>query len=276
MAHRRPHPLGRHRGRPGQYWPGQRPPFQARPRQRPPAPASSVGSQRTTEVAQVEAVLLTADEPLPARRIAQLAGLAEDREAERCLDWLRRAYLADRSGFELIELASGYRLLTARDLRPAVDALVGPDARLQLTPAVVEALAIIAYRQPLTRADIEALRGANCAEAIKQLTDAGLIRTVGQEDSLGRPFLYGTTRTFLDEFGLRSLDDLSAHPALRASAVGADGADASVTSPAESAAGAPADESPPDEPELANEESSALRQTDDGKNIGDIPSQRAA
>jgi segregation and condensation protein B len=79
---------------------------------------------------------------------------------------------------------------------------------LKLSPPALETLTIVAYRQPLTRADIEALRGVQSAEILKHLMERGLIRIVGEDNSLGRPYLYGTTRQFLEHYGLRSLDEL--------------------------------------------------------------------
>jgi segregation and condensation protein B len=172
---------------------------------------------RDAQLAQVEAVLLVADEPLPARKLAQAAGLADAALARRLVRKLQNYYDKDGTAFQVEELAGGYQLLTRapyhrwlntlrRDLikTATADRL----ADLRITPAARETLAIIAYRQPIMRADIESIRGVHCAETLRLLMEKGLVRMAGRHDSLGRPVLYGTTRKFLQIFGLKSLKDL--------------------------------------------------------------------
>jgi segregation and condensation protein B len=163
---------------------------------------------RDRPLALVEAALLLADEPLPARRLAALAGLADAAEARRLVARLHELYDAGGSAFQVEELAGGYQLLTRKEYHPWLARLRHSAAEVQLTPAARETLAIVAYRQPVTRADVEAIRGVGCTDVLRQLMEKGLVRLAGRDDSLGRPALYETTRKFLQLFGLKSLRDL--------------------------------------------------------------------
>jgi segregation and condensation protein B len=156
----------------------------------------------------LEAALLLADEPLTARRLATLAGLSDGNEAKRLIARLRDLYAADGSAFQVEELAGGYQLLTRPEFYPWLVRLRRNTSEAQLTAAVWETLAIVAYRQPVTRADIEGIRGVGCSEVLKQLMEKGLVKLAGRDDSLGRPALYETTKKFLQVFGFKSLRDL--------------------------------------------------------------------
>jgi segregation and condensation protein B len=159
-------------------------------------------------LALVEAALLAADEPLSPRRLASAAGLGDAAEARRLVQRLRALYDLDGTAFQVEELAGGYQLLTRAEYHPWLARLRRGVAELRLTPAGRETLAIIAYRQPITRADVEAIRGVQSGEVLRQLMEKGLVHFAGRDDSLGRPHLYGTTRKFLQVFGLKSLRDL--------------------------------------------------------------------
>lgn len=163
---------------------------------------------RDDRLARVEAVLLAADEPLPPRRLAQAAGLADAAEARRLVRRLRQLYEADGSAFQVEEIAGGYQLLTRPEFHPWLRSLRQNQEELRLSAPARETLAIIAYRQPIMRADIEAIRGVQCGEMLRVLMEKGLIRIVGRHPSLGRPVLYGTTRKFLQVFGLQDLKEL--------------------------------------------------------------------
>src|SRR5262249_14408476 len=102
----------------------------------------------------------------------------------------------------------GYQLLTRAELHPWLARLRRGGGELKLTPALREALTIVAYRQPITRADVEGIRGVQSGEALRQLMEKGLVRLAGRDDSLGRPVLYATTKKFLQAFGLKGLRDL--------------------------------------------------------------------
>ncbi len=172
-------------------------------------------SRRTPKMARLEAVLFVADEPLPIKRLVQMATLADADEAQALIDRLNDAYDASDSTFRIEPVATGFRLLTRREFVYWLDKLHQRQAALKLTPPMLETLAIVAYRQPLTRADLEAVRGVQSAEMLKQLMERELVRIAGEDDSLGRPFLYETTRKFLELYGLQSLDDLPMAERLR-------------------------------------------------------------
>ncbi len=171
--------------------------------------------RRTPKMARLEAVLFVADEPLPIKRLVQLATLADVEEAQQLIDRLNLAYDASGSTFRVERVATGLRLLTRREVVFWLDKLHQRQAALNLTPPMLETLAIVAYRQPLTRADLEAVRGVQSSEMLKQLIERELVRIAGEDDSLGRPFLYETTRKFLELYGLQSLDDLPMADRLR-------------------------------------------------------------
>ncbi|NBV89224.1 MAG: SMC-Scp complex subunit ScpB [Betaproteobacteria bacterium] len=155
----------------------------------------------------LEAALLTSSEPLTLQSLGRLFDDAFDEETLRVLlDDLRRDWSG--RGVELVPLASGWRFQSRPELREALDKL-RPERPPKYSRAALETLAIIAYRQPVTRGDIEDIRGVAVASTVvKSLEDRGWIETIGHRDAPGRPALYGTTRAFLDDLGLRSLEEL--------------------------------------------------------------------
>lgn len=163
---------------------------------------------RDAALAQVEAALLAADEPLPPRRLVAVAGLADVAEARRLLRKLESLYERDGTAFQVREVAGGFQLLTRPEFHPWLIRLKRTGNDLRLTAAARETLAIVAYRQPIMRADVEKVRGVHCGEVLRQLMEKGLIRIAGRDQSLGRPVLYGTTKKFLQVYGLKSLKDL--------------------------------------------------------------------
>ncbi len=178
------------------------------------APADPLA--RDAALARVEAALLMADEPLAAKRLAEVAGLADAADARRHVERLQSLYDADGSAFQIEPLAGGFQLLTRPAFHPWLTRLRRTGHDLRLSPAARETLAVIAYRQPVMRAELEKVRGVACGEVVRQLMEKGLVRIAGRDDSLGRPQLYGTTRKFLQAFGLDALADLPAADALRA------------------------------------------------------------
>jgi segregation and condensation protein B len=163
---------------------------------------------RDPRLAWVEAALLAADEPLQARRLATVSELQDGNEARRLVRKLQSLYEKDGSAFQVEEVAGGFQLLTRAEFHPWLLRLRRTGNDLRLTPPARETLAIVAYRQPIMRADVEAIRGVQCGEMLRQLMEKGLIRIAGRHDSLGRPVLYGTTKKFLQVFGLKALRDL--------------------------------------------------------------------
>ena len=181
----------------------------------PPPPAATDPLARDARLARLEAALVLADEPLTAKRLAEVAALTDAAEAQTLLGRLRTVLDGDGSAFAVEELAGGYQLLT----RPAYHVWLlrfrrtGHDYRL--TPTALETLAVVAYKQPVTRADVERIRGTSVGEVVRGLMEKGLVRTAGRDKSLGRPQLYATTKKFLQAFGLNALSDLPIVESLR-------------------------------------------------------------
>jgi segregation and condensation protein B len=175
---------------------------------------------RDARLARVEAALLAADEPVTARRLAVVAELKDAAEARMVVERLQSLYQMDDSAFQVEELAGGFQLLTRPDFHPWLARVRRLNVDLRLSGSARETLAIVAYRQPIGRAEVEGIRGVQCGEVLRQLMEKGLLRITGRDDSLGRPVLYGTTRRFLQYFGLNTLRDL---PQVKELAAGASG-----------------------------------------------------
>ena len=156
----------------------------------------------------LEALLFAADEPLTLDRLRECAGLEEGREARELLGGLRAEYEATGRAFSLQEVAGGWQLLTRPVFAPHLARLQRRPDRARLTVAALETLAVIAYRQPVLRTDVEKVRGVACGEMLRALMERDLVRVTGRAEEPGAPLLYGTTARFLAEFGLRSLKDL--------------------------------------------------------------------
>ncbi len=197
--------------------------------------------QRRT--ARLEAVLFLAKEALSSRKIAQLASLEDGTEARTLITRLNQDYDSGGRAFRVEEVAAGYRLLTRSKFAAWVRRMVGAPTEIRLSGPASETLAVVAYRQPVLRAEIEAIRGVQCGEVLRQLMERGLVRIAGRSEDLGRPFLYGTTRNFLQVFGLRNLDELPRASMLRKS----DGEQLSSDDSVESSEIEPADEAVPEE-----------------------------
>ena len=163
---------------------------------------------RSPELAKVEAILFLSREPLSSRKMAKLANLEDGTQARSLLRRLSALYVQDGSAFRVEEVAGGFQLLTHRAFSSWLRRLeyISPETRLS-GPAL-ETLGIVAYRQPVLRAEIESIRGVQCGEILRQLMERDLVRIVGRSEELGRPFQYGTTRRFLRLFGFKHLDDL--------------------------------------------------------------------
>ncbi len=180
-------------------------------------PGLSVACRRNAKMARLEAVLFVAGMPLSPRRLAQLATLADATETRTLIQRLNAAFEQAATPFRVERVAAGYQLLTLPQFAFWLGKLHQREAELKLSPPSMETLTIVAYRQPITRADVEAIRGVQCSEMIRQLMERGLLRIGGEDDSLGRPFLYETTRKFLETFGLRDLEELPLAAKLRRS-----------------------------------------------------------
>ena len=182
------------------------------------APSESVrrdGHTRSPALQRLEAALFVAEGSLTARKLMQFAALPSASEIPGLIDQLNLAYEGSGSSFRVERLATGYQLMTRPIFARWLDKIHERQARLKLSPPAMETLTIVAYRQPLTRADLEEVRGVQSTEILKQLMERGLVKVVGEHDSLGRPYLYGTTRLFLESFGVSSLAELPMADALR-------------------------------------------------------------
>ncbi len=187
------------------------------------APVNRGPQWREPRLARLEAVLFLGREPLSSRKIAQLANLADGTEVRTLIRRLRRLYDAAGTAFQVQEVAGGYQLLTRPAFSPWLRRLVQATAEPRLSAPAMETLAVVAYRQPILRAEIESIRGVQCDDILRQLLERDLLRIVGRSEDLGRPLLYGTTKRFLELFGLRSLEELPRAAEFRADANPADG-----------------------------------------------------
>jgi segregation and condensation protein B len=174
---------------------------------------------RSARRCRLEAVMFLAREPQTLRKLAQSANLADATEARTLIAELRRVYDARGCAFQVEQLAGGYQLRTRPKFAPWLRPLVPTEEQIRLTPPALETLAVVAYRQPVLRADVEAIRGVACGEILRQLMDRDLLRIVGRSEELGRPLWYGTTKRFLEAFGLCNLDELPLATQLRREAV---------------------------------------------------------
>jgi segregation and condensation protein B len=165
-------------------------------------PASDPGLRR------LEAVLFMAREPLNSRKLSQYANLADGTQARTLVRRLNEHYDAAGRAFRVELVAGGYQLLTRRKFASWLRRLEHVPGETRLSAPALETLAVIAYRQPVPRADIEAIRGVNCGEILRQLMERDLVRIDGRSEELGRPYLYSTTKRFLQVFGLGGLNQL--------------------------------------------------------------------
>jgi segregation and condensation protein B len=158
---------------------------------------------------QLEALLFVAQEPLPLKRIAEILSV-EAEVAREALARLEQTFAGRSRGVHLVEIAGGWRLLTNPECADAVAALKERREKDRLSGAALETLAIIAYKQPVSRAEIERIRGVGVGPVLRHLLELDLCKVAGREEGLGRALLYGTTPSFLDRFGLKSPKDLPA------------------------------------------------------------------
>ncbi|MGB8227314.1 MAG: SMC-Scp complex subunit ScpB [Sedimentisphaerales bacterium] len=166
-------------------------------------------SQQVTIESVIEAILFASDEPLSAERLINIAEFnGGAKQVKKCIETLNQQYQQTGRAFRIEEIAGGYQMMTLSDYNIWLKKLLRERGDNKLSPAALETLAIIAYKQPVIRADVEAIRGVACGEMIRSLMYKGLVKIVGKAEILGRPLLYGTTRKFLEVFGLNDLKDL--------------------------------------------------------------------
>lgn len=157
---------------------------------------------------RLEAVLFLAREPLTSRKLSQYANLADGTQARTLIRQLNRKLDSLGRSFRIEEVAGGFQFVTRSKFAPWLRRLEHLPRETRLSGPAMETLAVVSYRQPVIRADIEAVRGVGCGEILNQLLSRDLVRISGRSDELGRPYLYSTTKNFLRLFGMRSLDDL--------------------------------------------------------------------
>ncbi|MGA1344968.1 MAG: SMC-Scp complex subunit ScpB [Ilumatobacteraceae bacterium] len=155
----------------------------------------------------VEAIVLVATEPVPLELLAQLLERSQS-EIEVICDELAEEYRARGSGFELVLVAGGYRYQTVADVAPYVERFILDEQRARLSGAALETLAIVAYKQPISRAQIASIRGVDPDGVLRTLSARGYVTEVGRDDGPGQAVLFGTTALFCEKLGLSSLDEL--------------------------------------------------------------------
>jgi segregation and condensation protein B len=155
----------------------------------------------------VEAVLFASDEPLSTTRLANIVDTTTQQIRD-AVEQLNEKYKANKNAFQIEKIAGGFQMLTLSPYNHWLKKLLRVRSETKLSPAALETLAIIAYKQPVIRADVEAIRGVAAGEVIRNLMYKGLVKVVGRAEVVGRPMLYGTTKKFLETFGLYTLKDL--------------------------------------------------------------------
>jgi len=161
----------------------------------------------TREAALIEAVLMLESDPVEPRKLSGITGLSVE-AVEEALGLLRSALEADGHGLEIVEIGGGFSFAPRKELWEQLRERYGKSAENRLSKAALETLAIIAYSQPITRAEIESIRGVSADGMIKLLSSRSFIREVGKKDIPGKPVQYGTTREFLKAFRLSTIADL--------------------------------------------------------------------
>ena len=156
----------------------------------------------------VEALLFASDTPLSVKKIKAIASDYDEKEIRRSLKAIEKRYRETDSPLQIIQVAGGYQIVTRKEFEPWVKQLFRTRSASRLTQKALETLAIIAYKQPITKQEVEAIRGVNVDAVMRTLIERNLITVKGRKKAPGNPLLYGTTSFFLNFFGLRSLKDL--------------------------------------------------------------------
>ena len=174
----------------------------------PDSPPAGAPLAQVPLVRVVEALLFASDAPVEASRLQEVLGLGAPSEARELVEVLRRSLESEGRALQVVEVGGGFRLVTRPEVAPWLVKLARSRTRSRLSRPALETLAIVAYRQPVSRPEVDAVRGVNSEGVLDNLLDRRMIRIAGRKDSPGRPFLYETTRDFLVAFGLRDLSDL--------------------------------------------------------------------
>jgi segregation and condensation protein B len=198
--------------------------------------------------AQTEAILFASDRPVTAGKICQATETSSQAAVRNAIEELNARYEQSGASFRIKAIAGGYQMQTLPEFDEVLGRLFQTRKDARLSQAAIETLAIISYRQPILRADVEAIRGVATGEVLRTLIEKQMVKIVGRADVLGRPMLYGTTKKFLETFGLSSIDDLPNVEELRVAAgpsVKAEEAPAEPETPAEADETAEVEEQPP-------------------------------
>jgi len=156
----------------------------------------------------VEALIFASEKPITVEQLKKVLGDLDSSTVNNIITELKNDYETQSRGLRVVEIAGGFMMTTCSDFAPFLKKLFKNRYSDKLSKPALESLAIIAYKQPLTRSEIESLRNVNVDGVMKSLTDKNLVRICGRKKIPGRPFVYGTTREFLEHFGLKSLQDL--------------------------------------------------------------------
>ena len=172
--------------------------------------AMAISGQKGTEPKRVlEALLIATDQPVSVARLVRTIGHGVDsRRVRKLIQELQEEYEASGRAFQIEEIAEGFQILTRREYSDWIVKLRKSRREEHLTPSAVETLAIVAFRQPVLRVEIDDIRGVHCGPLLRGLIEKSLVKIVGRQNVPGRPILYGTTRRFLQTFGLKSIRDL--------------------------------------------------------------------
>lgn len=168
---------------------------------------SEVDPEVTTERI-IEAVLFCSETPLPIAKLVSILGVGTARDVRNHIQALNERYASEDASFRIEQIAGGYQLLTLPIYNTWIRKLKQSKQDSRLSQAALETLAVVAYKQPVVRAEVEVIRGVAAGEMLNRLRELGLIKIVGRAEDVGRPMLYGTTKRFLEVFGLSSLEDL--------------------------------------------------------------------
>ena len=156
----------------------------------------------------IEALIFSSEKPLPIEQIKKVLDNLETTQVRAIIEQLKLEYETQGRGIRIVEIAGGFQMITATEYAPFLKKLYKQRRAERPSKPALETLAIIAYKQPVTKLEIESLRSVNIDGVVATLVERGLIRIVGRKKAPGRPFVFGTTRQFLEHFGLKSLEEL--------------------------------------------------------------------
>ncbi|ODS33569.1 MAG: segregation and condensation protein B [Candidatus Scalindua rubra] len=153
-------------------------------------------------------MLFAVQEPISVRKISEIIEGTDAKQIREIIQQLREEYDTYDRVFQIEEIANGFQLLSRPEYHEWISKIRKKSSESKLSQPALETLAIIAYKQPIIRADVEAIRGVQSGQMIRTLIEKGLVKIVGRDETLGRPLLYGTTKNFMEHFGLKSIKDL--------------------------------------------------------------------